>query len=80
MYSFVQHDTLFPFVLVDLESLHSDWLTGVVHDTNVFLLYCPGLNKGKVFSHISGTTYGVLWRLVIILHTRFASLARGACS
>ncbi len=24
---------LFPFVLVDLESLHSDWLTGVVHET-----------------------------------------------
>ncbi len=23
---------LFPFVLVDLESLHSDWLTGVVHE------------------------------------------------
>ncbi len=24
---------LFPFVLVALESLHSDWLTGVVHET-----------------------------------------------
>ncbi len=24
---------LFPFVLVDLESLHSDWLTGVVNET-----------------------------------------------
>ncbi len=24
---------LFPFVLVDLESLHSVWLTGVVHET-----------------------------------------------
>ncbi len=27
------HTNLFPFVLVDLESLHSDWLTGVVHET-----------------------------------------------
>ncbi len=27
------HVDLFPFVLVDLESLHSDWLTGVVHET-----------------------------------------------
>ncbi len=29
----VASHALFPFVLVDLESLHSDWLTGVVHET-----------------------------------------------
>ncbi len=28
-----KYQELFPFVLVDLESLHSDWLTGVVHET-----------------------------------------------
>ncbi len=27
------YECLFPFVLVALESLHSDWLTGVVHET-----------------------------------------------
>ncbi len=27
------HHTLFPFVLVDPKFLHSDWLTGVVHET-----------------------------------------------
>ncbi len=31
--SSVEYQILFPFVLVDLESLHSDWLTGVVHET-----------------------------------------------
>ena len=27
------YNPLFPFVLVDPDFLHSDWLTGVVHET-----------------------------------------------
>ncbi len=29
----IRHAHLFPFVLVDPDFLHSDWLTGVVHET-----------------------------------------------